>query len=254
MLFEQDLIIPDWPAPSRVSALQTTRQGGLSAAPYHTLNLGMHVGDQPMTVTANRQLLNRFVPSEPIWLDQVHGTKVVLAEQASCVPQADACIARTPNAVCTVMTADCLPVLLCDREGTVVGAAHAGWRGLLAGVIESTIQSMAVEPTCLMAWLGPAIGPQVFEVGEEVRAGFVAEDAASSSTFILVEAPIQVDSQAKKYLANLYQLARLRLERVGVKYIYGGNFCTYTDAERFYSYRRDGETGRMASMIWLRPA
>jgi YfiH family protein len=243
MLNDIDLIFPDWPAPARVKALQTTRMGGESVAPYASLNLGDRVGDNPLTVTANRQALNRFVSTEPLWLKQVHGVKVVDAATASCLPEADAAYTRALHAVCTVMTADCLPVLLCDEAGSVVGAAHAGWRGLLGGVIEATITAMQTPPDRLMAWLGPAIGPQAFEVGTEVRDAFVAHNAQAAQAFIA--------KPNDKWLADIYLLAKHRLQKMGVNRIYGGDFCTYTDQSRFFSYRRDGVTGRMASMIWL---
>lgn len=258
-LSAEHLICPDWPAPASVRALQTTRQGGFSRAPYDTLNLGLHVGDDALTVAANRNLLNSHVPSEPVWLEQVHGTTVVTAEQAGCVPRADACVARSKNAVCVVMTADCLPVLLCDRAGTVVGAAHAGWRGLADGVIEATVRAMAVPGSDLMAWLGPAIGPRAFEVGGEVREIFLSHAPASISAF----SPAPVDQvglgqlsgdgrgEGEKFLADIYQLARQRLNALGITQIHGGSFCTWSDPERFFSYRRDGRTGRMATMIWL---
>lgn len=244
MLRQEHLIVPDWPAPANVCALQTTRQGGDSHAPFDSLNLGTHVGDDALTVVANRNLLNPFVPTEPVWLEQVHGTHVVFAEQAGCVPRADACVSRHANAVCTVMTADCLPVLLCDETGSVVGAAHAGWRGLADGVIEATVAAMQVPSPSLMAWLGPAIGPQAFEVGNEVREAFMQHDPFAVSAF---------QAHGNKYLADLAQLARQRLQALGlgVQRIYGGDFCTYSDPQRFYSYRRDGKTGRMATMIWL---
>lgn len=248
MLLQEQLIVPEWPAPATVHALQTTRQGGLSLPPYDSLNLGSHVGDDALTVAANRQLLNRHVPSEPVWLEQVHGTQVVVAEQAGCVPRADACISRTANAVCAIMTADCLPVLLCDQDGSVVGAAHAGWRGLADGVIEATIAAMGVEPASLMAWLGPAIGPSAFEVGADVREVFLQHDPAAASAFTPLPAAAGGGHQ---YLADLYLLARQRLNALGVSRTYGGGFCTHGDRERFYSYRRDGKTGRMATLIWL---
>lgn len=243
MLSDSDLIIPDWPAPSRVKALQTTRTGGISVVPYKSLNLGMHVGDEALNVARNRQALARFVPTEPLWLTQVHGTTVVDAGITGCQPRADAAFARTAQTVCTVMTADCLPVLLCDRAGTVVAAAHAGWRGLLDGVIEATADAMQTAPEALLAWLGPAIGPAAFLVGEEVRAAFVAHDAGARFAFTA--------QSEGKWLADLYALARLRLQRYGVSSVYGGEFCTYQDSARFFSYRRDGITGRMATMIWL---
>jgi hypothetical protein len=235
-------IIPNWPAPANVHALQTTRLGGCSLPPYDSLNLGTHVGDDAMRVERNRNLLNDVLPSEPVWLEQVHGTEVALAEAAGCCTVADACISRRKNAVCIVMTADCLPVLLCDQAGTVVGAAHAGWRGLANGVLEATVEAMDVAPERLMAWLGPAIGPTAFEVGAEVREVFVQHDSSAASAFV----PF-----VEKYLADIYQLARQRLQAAGITQISGGDFCTYTERERFFSYRRDGATGRMASFIWL---
>lgn len=243
MLNEADLIFPDWPAPAHVRSIQTTRKGGFSKMPYDSLNLGSHVGDDPLIVAANRQLLNSVVPTEPVWLSQVHGTEVIDASIASCVPNADAAFATRLNVVCSVMTADCLPVLLCDRAGTVVAGVHAGWRGLLNGVIEAAVISMQKPPADLMAWLGPAIGPTAFEVGNEVRYAFTELDPAAESAFY----PHGDD----KWLADIYQLARLRLQNAGTGSIYGGEFCTWSDAERFYSYRRDGNTGRMATMIWL---
>jgi len=236
-------LIPDWQAPANVKALQTTRQGGVSAAPYDSLNLGDHVGDAPLAVERNRILLNTLLPSEPVWLEQVHGTIVANADSASCLPQADACIARHRAAVCVVMTADCLPVLLCDTQGSVAGAAHAGWKGLAAGVIESTVQAMDVAPQNLMVWLGPAISQDAFEVGDEVRALFVDVDAQAASAFI--------PGRSGKWYADIYTLARLRLNALGITRIYGGNYCTYRESEHFFSYRRDGATGRMGTFIWL---
>lgn len=244
MLQQAQLIVPDWPAPARVRALQTTRSGGLSAPPYDSLNLGAHVGDDPLHVAANRALLHVLLPGEPVWLEQVHGTQVVVAERAGSNPTADACISHQADAVCAVMSADCLPLLLCDAAATVVGAVHAGWRGLADGVIEATVRAMGVPPRTLMAWLGPAIGPQAFAVGEEVRGAFLRHDPAAAAAFT---------PRADQYLADLYLLARQRLHALGVQQVYGGAFCTYSDPERFYSYRRDGMTGRMASLIWLSP-
>jgi polyphenol oxidase len=239
---KNDFIIPDWPAPPGVHALQTTRSGGSSGPPYDSLNLGDHVGDDLVTVERNRSLLNAWLPSEPVWLEQVHGTQFVLAESAGCRPVADACISHRKNSVCVVMTADCLPVLLCDEAGSVVGVAHAGWRGLVNGVIEATVGAMEVPGKSLMAWLGPAIGPQKFEVGGEVCEAFLRHDPAAAAAFT---------PTTDKYLADLTLLARHRLGALGIQRIYGGNFCTYTDRERFFSYRRDGKTGRMGSFIWL---
>lgn len=246
MTTEADLILPDWPAPARVKALQTTRQGGNSTGTYASLNLGMHVGDQPLHVAQNRQQLSQFVPTEPLWLSQVHGAGVVDASTAACQPKADAAYARIANTVCAVMTADCLPVLLCDTAGTVVAAAHAGWRGLLDGVLEATVHSMQVPPQALMAWLGPAIGPQTFEVGGEVRDAFLARDAAAEAAFSA--------AHNEKWLADIYLLARQRLHGCGVTAVHGGGYCTYSDSNLFFSYRRDGVTGRMATMIWLEQA
>lgn len=235
--------IPDWPAPANVKALQTTRRGGVSAAPYDSLNLGEHVGDEPLKVAHNRMLLSHLLPSEPVWLEQVHGALVVNADTASCLPMADACTARHRASVCVVMTADCLPVLLCDKQGSVVAAAHAGWKGLVAGVIEATVQAMNVAPQNLMAWLGPAISQDAFEVGEEVRAAFVAAHPQAASAFAA--------GQSGKWLADIYALARTRLNALGITQIYGGNYCTYRENDKFFSYRRDGKTGRMGTFIWL---
>jgi len=235
--------LPDWPAPRNVRSLQTTRLGGVSVDPYDSFNLGDHVGDTPQAVARNRQLLASLMPSEPVWLQQVHGTVVADAANAGCLVQADASIARHRGAVCVVMTADCLPVLLCDDAGTVVGAAHAGWKGLAAGVIEATVKAMDVTPHKLMAWLGPAISQCAFEVGEEVREIFVAQNAQASEAFI--------QGANGKWMADIYHLARLRLQALGVKHVYGGEHCTHSDSARFFSYRRDGVTGRMGSFIWL---
>jgi hypothetical protein len=238
------IITPDWPAPPRVHALTTTRRGGVSQPPYDSLNLGDHVGDDPAAVAENRRRLIEALslPAEPRWLSQVHGTRAANAAQVSSGCEADASHTDRPGIVCAVLTADCLPLLLCDRDGHHVAAVHAGWRGLLNGVIERTIAAMDTEQG-LHAWLGPAIGPQAFEVGEEVREAFVAEDAAAEAAF----AP----SPGGRWLADIYALARRRLQRVGVHSISGGGHCTYSDPARFYSYRRDGKTGRMASLIWI---
>ena len=245
----ESLIVPDWPVPRAVRSLLTTRYGGVSCSPYASLNLGDHVGDDRCAVAANRARLRQALVGDPVWLEQVHGTRVV--DAAACSPgdpplQADASFVREPGVVCAVMTADCLPVLFCDDTACVVAAAHAGWRGLLAGVLEETVAAMAVSPDRLLAYLGPAIGPRAFEVGDEVRSAFVSADLAMAAAF----AP----ARPGKWLADLYLLARLRLAAQGVVRVYGGDFCTYSDAERFFSYRRDGQTGRMASMIWFVPA
>lgn len=236
------LITPDWPAPPQVRALQTTRQGGVSQGSYASLNLGEHVNDQPQHVAANRQRLSRYLPSEPVWLNQVHGVRVIDAALASCVESADASFTARKQVVCVTMTADCLPVLLCDQAGTAVAAIHAGWRSLCDGVIEATVQAMPVAPASLMAWLGPAIGPAAFEVGAEVRAQFMAQDAQAADAF---------QPQGEKWLGDLYHIARQRLQRLGITQVYGGGRCTHGEADTFFSFRRDGDTGRMASLIWL---
>jgi len=242
-----DWIVPDWPAPANVHALVTTRHGGVSVTPYASLNLGDHVGDDPAAVAANRSKLQASLPAEPVWLKQVHGRGIVDADHAMGVPEADGSVVRKPGVVCAVLTADCLPVLLCDRAGTVVAAAHAGWRGLAEGVIEAAVKAMALEAGEILAWLGPAIGPQTFEVGGEVRQIFMAHDPAAELAFV-------PSAREGKWLADIYLLARQRLERIGIKQVYGGGYCTHADIERFFSYRRDGMTGRMASLVWLEPS
>lgn len=236
------VILPDWPAPACVKALQTTRLGGVSQGIYASLNLGDHVKDLPQHVAANRQLLSPYLPSEPVWLNQVHGVRVIDAALSSCLESADASFSTRKQVVCVTMTADCLPVLLCDQAGSVVAAVHAGWRSLCDGVIEATVKAMPVEPASLMAWLGPAIGPQAFEVGSEVRAQFMAQDAQAEHAF---------EAHGEKWLGDLYSIARQRLSRLGVTQVYGGGRCTYREPETFFSFRRDGDTGRMASLIWL---
>lgn len=236
-------IVPNWPAPANVCALQSTRQGGVSPAPWDSFNLGDHVGDDPQRVAANRASLSRLLPAEPCWLQQVHGTFTVDAAKTTKIVEADASFSREPDRVCVVMTADCLPVLFCDRAGTVVAAAHAGWRGLLGGVLESAILAMGVPAGELLAWLGPAIGPLAFEVGDEVRAAFVAHSTEAEAAF--------QSGVPGKWLADIELLARQRLAAAGVTAIYGGGMCTVSDPERFFSYRRDGQTGRLASLVWL---
>ena len=246
-----DFLIPDWPVPSHVQARVTTRHGGMSVAPYASFNLGDHVGDDPVAVAANRSELQAYLPAEPLWLKQVHGRGIVDADLAVGVPEADGSVSRKPGTICAVLTADCLPVLFCDRSGTVVAAAHAGWRGLADGVLEAVVQTMAVEPGEILAWLGPAIGPQAFEVGEEVRQIFMAQDPVAVEAFVPSILTPHASVSPPKWLADIYLLARLRLVRAGVRQIFGGGFCTHTDAERFFSYRRDGATGRIGSLIWL---
>lgn len=242
MRLTEQFIIPDWPAPASVRALTTTRLGGTSAAPFDGFNLADHVGDDPAAVTANRALLRGMLPAEPVWLRQIHGCRCIDAATAT-DNEADAAFARTPGVVCAVLTADCLPLLLCDTAGTAVAAVHAGWRGLASGVIEATLTALGLPGERLLAWLGPAIGPQAFEVGDEVRAAFIARDPAAAEAF--------TSRRPGKWLCDLYLLARQRLAAQKVRRVWGADFCTATDRTRFYSYRRDGTTGRMASLIWL---
>lgn len=250
-----DLIIPNWPAPVNVKALQTKRTGGVSLAPHDSLNFGSHVNDDPIHVAQNRQMLSQFLPSEPVWLNQTHSINVVDAAKANCVPNADASFSTQKNVVCVVMTADCLPVLLCDKAGKIVVAVHAGWRGLCDGALEASIDAACraaqIIPNDLMAWLGPAIGPNAFEVGGEVRAQFMAQDGQAEAAF----KPHGDNQKQDKWFCNIYQIAAQRLNNVGITQIYGGgidtDFCTFTQKEQFFSYRRDGVTGRMASLIWL---
>lgn len=238
------IVIPDWPAPNSVRALTTTRTGGVSPPPYDSLNLGDHVDDAPLAVAENRRRLcdELQLPAEPRWLSQVHGTSCCDAAKVQTPIEADAQFAEQPGVVCAVLTADCLPLLLCDASGSRVAAVHAGWRGLLNGVIENSISEMGADRE-VMAWLGPAIGPAAFEVGAEVRDAFIAHDAGAVEAFTPVA--------GGKWLADIYQLARQRLVSRGISWIYGGDYCTFSDPERFYSYRRDGQTGRQASLIWI---
>lgn len=242
MLSKVDLVFPDWPAPAKVKAIQTTRNGGFSLSHYRSLNLGAHVQDDPLIVAQNRQLLGQYLPSEPVWLNQVHGVDVIDAAKSQCVQDADAAFTTQKNVVCVTMTADCLPVLLCDQQGVVVAAVHAGWRSLCDGVIEATVQKMGVAAQDLMAWLGPAIGPQAFEVGAEVRAAFIAQDPQAEKAF---------QASGEKWLGDLYGIAKQRLANVGVGAVYGGGECTFNQVDKYFSFRRDGATGRMASLIWL---
>ena len=241
-----NFIKPDWPVPWHVKALQTTRSGGVSIAPFASLNFGAHVGDDPIAVAKNRQLLSPYLPSEPVWVNQVHGVEVIDAAASSCLQNADASFTTKPNVVCVTMTADCLPVLLCDKKGSVVAAVHAGWRGLCDGVIEAAVAKMQVPASEILVWLGPAIGPNAFEVGNDVREQFIAKDSQAELAF---------KPQGNKWLCNMYLIASQRLNAKGVTGIYGAgindDFCTYSDEARFFSFRRDNVTGRMASMIWL---
>ncbi len=238
-----DWIEPDWAAPPGVRALVTTRRGGASQGRFASLNLATHVGDDPAAVARNRARLRSHLPAEPVWLEQAHGAAAVVADAVPPGTRADAAVTRVPGTVCAVLSADCLPVLLADRGGRAVGIAHAGWRGLAAGVIEAAVARIGVPPAALVAWLGPAIGPHVYEVGAEVRAVLVAADAGAAAA--LVERP------GGKFLADLYALGRRRLAAAGVTEVAGGGFCTFTERDRFFSYRRDGTTGRFASLIWM---
>lgn len=242
------LLVPDWPAPARVRAAMTTREGGVSRGPYASLNLGRGAGDDPAVDENRRRVFASLgVPAEPCWIRQVHGARVARMPEEAGEPEADASYTTRPGVVCLVQAADCLPVLFCDEAASVVAAAHAGWRGLAAGVLENTVRSLPVPPSRLMAWLGAAIGPTAFEVGPEVREAFVARDPGTAAAFAVRGG----EGNGIKYLADLYALARRRLALAGVGRAYGGGRCTYREASTFFSYRRDGATGRMAALIWL---
>ena len=268
----QDCVQPDWQVSPRVRALITTRDGGVSEGPYGRwrdgaelpggMNLGLHTGDDPAHVGANRaRLLALAGQSRAAWLEQVHGARIVRADEvidaapdAAAPVQADASVTDRAGAVCVVMVADCLPVLLCDAQGRAVGAAHAGWRGLAAGIIEQTAARVAAlaggAADEIHAYLGPAIGPQAFEVGADVRDAFL-DTAAQSEHDGTRQAFVAIDGAPGKFHADLYALARLRLARAGVAHVSGGSACTVTERTRFYSYRRDRVTGRMAAAVWL---
>ncbi|WP_114417940.1 peptidoglycan editing factor PgeF [Marinospirillum perlucidum] len=238
------LLYPQWPAPERVKAWVTTRETGPSEGAFAHFNPAASVGDDPDQVAACRRQLLHETGNRPLnWLKQVHGTQVLTNFQPGA--EADAALATSGDYACVVLTADCLPVFFCDRQGTRVAVAHAGWRGLADGVLENTVKALGVAPEDLLVWLGPAIGARVFEVGPEVRQAFLEGHPEAAAAF--VPSPFRL----KHYMADLYRLARQRLENVGVEQVFGGNFCTLSDRERFYSYRRDGQTGRMASVIWL---
>jgi YfiH family protein len=271
-----DLITPDWPAPANVRAFMTTRSGGVSQGAFASFNLASHVDDDPTAVAENRRRLRQWLPSEPLWLNQVHGCEVALSPLKKggaggfladseptqyldksplpplCetgVPTADAAVAFQPGDVRAVLTADCLPVLFCDQAGAVVAAAHAGWRGLAGGILEATVAAMRVPPERLLAWLGAAIGQAAFEVGDEVREAFVSRHALTGIAF-RPALPGTLDEAPRKWLADLYTLARIRLAAIGVQRVYGGGLCTFSDP-RLFSYRREPRTGRMASVIWM---
>ncbi len=240
------LIFPVWDAPAGVMAYSSTRRGGVSRPPYDSLNLGTHVGDEPDDVAENRRLLAGMaaLPAQPCWLEQIHGTRVVTLDGLPVADtRADAVYTRLAGQVCAVMTADCLPVLFASRRGDEVAAAHAGWRGLCDGVLEQTVSCFSALPEEIVAWLGPAIGPTAFEVGAEVRAGFVHRDPQAAQAFV---------PRGDKYLADIYLLARQRLRALGVHSISGGEYCTVSQPQDFFSYRRERVTGRMASFIWIK--
>lgn len=248
-----DHFAADWPAPPFVRTLLTTRSGGVSASPYDSFNLGDHVGDDPAAVHANRARLAHALPAAPRWLRQVHGVRVVDADDArrwaAAIPEADAAVARASRTVCAVLVADCLPVLLCSNAAPVVAVAHAGWRGLSGGVLEATIAAMNVPRASVLAYLGPAIGARAFEVGADVLDAFDAQrDTEARRCF--VTAPAAEDG-APKWLGDLFALARLRLRRLGVASVHGGTDCTVSQPARFFSHRRDRVSGRQAALIWM---
>ena len=242
-----ELILPDWPAPAGVRSAFTLRGGGVSRPPFDTCNIAAHVGDEPPAVAENRARLRSSLAlrSEPAWLEQVHGHRVVdldMQTAPASLGPADAAVTRMAGRICAIQVADCMPVLFAARDGSAVGAAHAGWRGLAGGVLEATVRAMNTPAAELLAWLGPAIGPAHFEVGEEVRAAFLATDAAAAAAFAA--------NARGRWQCDLYALARRRLAALGVRTIHGGGLCTSADAGRFFSYRRDGRCGRMAALIW----
>lgn len=245
MRSERETIVPDWPAPARVRSAFTLRTGGVSVSPYDALNLGAHVGDAKEAVAENRRRVrDRLgVPAEPVWLQQVHGIEVADLDAAVEPMRADAAVTRLPGRVCVIQVADCMPVLFAARDGSAVGAAHAGWRGLAGGVLEETVRKLAVPPQQLISWLGPTIGQDHFEVGDDVRSAFVLRDPDAASAF---------ETNARgRWQCDLYALARRRLSALGVQDVSGGGWCTYADAARFFSFRRDGQCGRMAALIWM---
>lgn len=243
MSIPRDWIVPDWPAPATVRAFVTTRAGGVSRGACAGFNVSYKVGDDPAAVDENRRRLGALLPAGPCWLTQVHGTQVVEAGPAEEPPQADASFTRRPGTVCVVTVADCVPVLFCDTAGTVVAAAHAGWRGLAGGVLENTVQALGIPAPEVLAWLGPGIGPRAFEVGDDVRAAFLQHDAAAAAAFV-PRAP-------GKWLADLYMLARQRLAARGVTRVFGGDHCTFSEPGRFFSWRRERAGGRMAALAWI---
>ena len=248
MSLPREWLLPDWDAPARVRAFVTTRAGGVSGGEFASMNLGGSSGDDPAYVARNRLIVREQLPAAARWMKQVHGTDVAdldaLAE--SQVPVADAAVASKPGRVGVVLTADCMPLFLADESAERIAVAHAGWRGMAAGVIERTLEAMGSNPSRVMAWMGPTIGPAAFEVGPEVREAFMAADMDAGAAFR--------SHKPGKYMADLYALARRRLDRAGVRRVHGGGFCTYTEAQRFFSYRRAQNSGRMGAFIWIEPA
>jgi YfiH family protein len=242
-------LTPQWPAPTVVCALSTQRGGGVSAAPYASLNLGDHVGDLPAAVAENRRRFQAAaqLPAEPHWLAQVHGIRVAdLDVGGSTIAAADGAYTRRPGRICAILTADCLPVLFAAESGEAVAAAHAGWRGLAGGVIEATVRALALDPRALLVWLGPAIGPRHFEIGPEVRDELLRGDGGAEAAFTV--------NARGRFMADLEALARRRLARLGIERIYGGGECTYSHPDKYFSHRRDSQTGRQATLIWLKAA
>lgn len=243
-ILASDLIVPDWPAPAGVRALVTTRGGGVSTGPHRSLNLGVRAGDDPAAVAENRRRLDALLPGPARWLQQVHGSRVVAAHAIEAPPEADASFTDRERTVCTVMIADCMPVLLCSDDGQRIGAVHCGWRGLAGGAIENTLAAIGVDAQRMIAWLGPAIGPDAFEVGNDVRDAFLAGDPSDAVAFE------PLPSVPGKWHADLFLLGRRRLARAGIERVHGGGLCTVSDPGRFFSYRRDKVTGRMAALVW----
>ena len=243
-------LYPDWPAPENIGAAMTLRVGGVSAPPFASLNLATHVGDDSVAVANNRSFIRQALdlPSEPVWLEQIHSNRVVEAINTPVLQQADAAFTGQAGVVCAVLTADCLPLLICSKDGEQVAAVHAGWKGLLAGVVTNTLTALkaarvkSAAESGYLVWLGPAIGPKSFEVGAEVREAFIHKNARNSTAFL--------QTTADKWLADIYQLARIELADINIVDVYGGGACTFAEAELYYSYRREMQTGRMASLIW----
>ncbi|MBW4052986.1 MAG: peptidoglycan editing factor PgeF [Proteobacteria bacterium] len=243
-----DTIIPNWPAPAGIRAAFTLRSGGVSQPPFDTFNIAAHVEDDPRAVAENRALLRArlALPAEPAWLEQVHGRRVADLDALPTLDSpgpADAALTRSPGRICAIQVADCMPVLFAAADGSAVGAAHAGWRGLAGGVLQATVGAMNTPPAELLAWLGPAIGQAHFEVGDEVRAAFLDGDPGAAGAFVA--------NPRGRWQCDLYALARRKLAALGVQSVHGGGWCTYAEPGRFFSYRRDGRCGRMAAVIWI---